>query len=452
MNIIIIGGGKLGANLTNQLSKENHNIVLIDKDYDTVESIINTYDIQGVVGDGSICSVLSEAGVKNTNLVISVTASDDLNILNCLISKKMGAKHCIARVRNIEYAKQLAFMRDELGLSMMVNPDYDTAIEISRTLRTPSAINVETFAKNRAEMAEIKVDEKNPLVGLKLMDISSKFKANILVCAIQRKDEVFIPNGNSVLEVGDKIHFTASHSQISKFFKALGIFKDPIHSIMIIGGGRIAYYLAEQLGESGLHVKIVERDRERCVELSEMLPDAQVICADGSDSDVLDEEGIDKVDAVVTLTDIDEENIIISMYAQSKEVRKVVTKINRTATVSLLEAIGNDTIVSPKTVATNTILQYVRARQNSTGIKVKTLYKLADGKFEAAEFVVDKDISFTNIPLAQLKLKKNILLACIIRGSKIIIPRGDDVIKMKDRVIVVTADKILHDLEEIIEE
>ncbi len=451
MKIIIVGDGKVGATLTEHLSKEGHDVVVIDQDPQVVEDMVNQYDVMGISGNGASCSVLMEAGANKANLLIAATSSDELNILSCMVSKKIGTRHTIARVRNPEYSQQLVFLREELGLSMVVNPEMETATEICRTLRFPSAINIETFARGRVELAEIKVQPNSILDGQPLFSLPDRLRVKILVCAVQRGGNIVIPDGNFVIQAGDKIHVTASHAELAAFFKVMGIYKQKARSVLIIGGGKIAHYLTLQLLDAGMQVKIIERDRQRCHELSDWLPKATVIHGDGTDQSLLLQEGIDTVDAVVSLTGMDEENILISMYAQTQKADKVVTKINRLSFLDMLGNMGLDTIVSPKTIAANRIIRYVRAMHNSDGSSVQTLYKLVGGQVEALEFVVAETAKFTGVPLKDLKTKQNVLIACIIRNSKPIIPRGSDTIEPRDAVVVVTANQYLRDLSDILE-
>ncbi len=451
MKIVIVGDGKVGATLTEHLSKEGHDVVVIDQNPKVVEEMVNQYDVMGISGNGASYGVLMEAGANKANLLIAATSSDELNILSCMVSKKIGARHTIARVRNPEYSQQLVFLREELGLSMVVNPEMETATEICRLLRFPSAINIETFARGRVELAEIKVNPGSALDHQPLYNLPDRLRVKILICAVQRDGKVIIPDGNFILQAGDKIHVTASHAELATFFKILGIYKQRARNVMIVGGGKIAHYLAFQLLDAGMQVKIIELDRQRCHALSEWLPKATIIHGDGTDQELLLQEGIEQMDAVVSLTGMDEENILISMYAQSLKRDKVVTKINRLAFLDMLGNMGLDTIVSPKTIAANRIIRYVRAMHNSTGSSVQTLYKLVGGQVEALEFIVAENAKFVGIPLKDLKTKPNILLACIIRNNKVIIPRGNDTMEPRDSVIVVTNSQYLRDLSDILE-
>ncbi len=450
MNIIIIGAGKVGQTIAQYLCEENHDITVIDKRESVLEQLINQCDVQGVCGDGAICSVLTEAEVERAYLVIATTDSDEINLLSCMTARKMGARHCIARVRNPNYAKQLAFMRSELGLSMIVNPDFQAALEISRILRFPSAIKMESFSKGRVDLVELRLTQGSKLVGVPLFRIPRLFDAQVLICAVERDKKVFIPSGEFVLKEGDKIHITASHRDLHQFFKNLGILKETIKSVLIVGGGRIAFYLATQLADTGMKVKIIERDAAHCEYLSERLPKATIIYGDGSSHEVLQEVGIENTDACVSLTGIDEENMIISMYANTQGVNKVVTKMNRPALIELLKSFGNDCIVSPKATTANTILQYVRAKQNLKGNNIKTLSKLINGEVEALEFFINIPTNLLGIKLKDLPIRDDAIIASIMRGTKTIIPNGEDALKLNDSVLIVTTNRRIRDLSDIL--
>lgn len=449
MDIVIIGEGKIGATLTEQLSKEGHNITVIDNNPKRVEEIVNLYDVMGLCGNGASYDIQMEAGVNKARLFISASSSDELNILSCLIAKKIGARHTIARVRSPEYSRQMTFMKEELGISMLVNPEYEAANEISRVLRFPSAIKIDSFAKGRVDLAEVKLNAGNPLDGLPVSAIHTKYQVRVLICAVQRGDAAIIPNGEFVLQSGDKIHITASRQELSSFLKMLGIYKQRLKNVMIVGGGKIAFYLTQQLIEAGYYVKIIENNEKRCIELSELLPKAQIIWGDGTDQDILLEEGLEQTDALVSLTGIDEENIIISMFANTKQVDKIVTKVNRIS-YDILNSIGLETVVSPKLVASSRILRYVRDKQHSGNSSMQTLYKLVGGKAEAMEFNVTEESKCADIPFKQIQFRKEVLVACIIRGNKVIFPGGEDRLLPKDTVIIVTAKSGIQELDDIL--
>ena len=450
MDIIIVGCGKVGSALAEVLSDE-HSVTIIDKKESLVEAATNDFDVMGIVGNCLQTEVLEEANVSKANILIAVTTSDEVNILSCLIAKRMGARHCIARVRSPEFDKQLVFMREELGISMMVNPDYNAANEIAKVLRYPEAINIESFAKGRVDLAEIRITKGSILENLALTQLSRRLRLDVLICAVQRGDSVIIPNGSFVLQAGDKIHMTASHSNMVKFFKSISAAyrEKRVKSAVLIGGGRVGYHLAQQLREMGVKVKIIEQDEKRCVELSSRLNKVNVICADGTDHDILKEERVYDADAVVTLTGIDEENILLSLLAKNNGVEKVVTKVNRMTLMQLTDTLDLDSIISPKTITVNQILQYVRAKQNSAGNNVTTLYRLVNDKLEAIEFVIREEKDYVGVPLKKLTIRDGILIASIVRGNELIIPKGDDCLMLNDSVVVVTTNRGFGDLKEI---
>ncbi len=449
MYIIIVGLGKLGSTLTKQLSTEGHDIVVVDPDNSVVSSTVDAYDVMGICGNGATYEVLKEAGAAKAKLIIAATGSDELNILCCLFAKHMGTENTIARVRNPDYAGQSQFLRNDLGISMTVNPEYETANEISRIIRFPSAANLDSFAGGRVEIARVRIHSDNPLCDMPIHEMRKKTKAKVIICAVQRNDSVFIPSGDFVLHCDDVISITGTRAELSSFMKQTGVYKQKIKNVMIVGGGRIAYYLAKLLSDTGRNIKLIELKDERCRHMSDMLDDVTVIHGDGTDQDILEEQCIDGQDALIALTGIDEENIIVSMYAESKGVNKVITKVNRHS-YSILNDIGLETVVSPQIVAGNLVTRYVRALHNSAGnSQIQTLYKLVGGKVEAAEFIVPEDAGYLNIPFKELELMPNLLIGCIIRNGKIIFPGGDDVMKANDSVIVVTAGRIIEDLHDI---
>ena len=451
MNIIIIGGGKFGSTLVDFLTKEGHDITLIDTNYKLIENIVAKYDIMGICGNGSNIETLKEAGVAKANILISATQSDEVNVLCALIGKKLGARHTVARVRAPEYSGQLVFMRKELGISMMVNPELETAAEISRILRSMHTVKIESFAKGRADLIELHLAADSPFIGLRLWEIYRKFKLKILICAVSRGDDIHIPDGNFMLEAGDCVHITASHTDLSDMFKLLGYEKQRVRSVLIVGGGRIAYYLARDLCESGIRVKIIEISEKRCTELSEKLPKATIICGNGTDETLLTEEGIDSFDACISLTGIDEENIIVSLCAKYHKVSYVVSKVNNSSLLKLINKDSIDNAISPKTVSANHVVRYVRSKQGAESSSVQTLYKLVDSKIEAVEFIVGEESACLKTPLRDLKLKHGVLIACIVRAGKAIIPGGDDTIEPNDNVVVVSSDLYLRNLDEILQ-
>jgi len=449
MNIIINGAGKIGRAVAEHLSGEGHNITVIDTNPKVIEEVVNDYDVRGIFGNGAVLSVLKEADADKADLLISVTPSDELNVMSCLVAKKMGTKQTIARVRTPDYSQQVYMMREELGLSMAVNPDYDAALEISRILRFPSAVKVDSFSNGKVDLVEIKLDENSPLIGKSLLDIHERYQIRVLVCAVCRGEDVFIPKGDFELQAKDEVYMTASPAEITKLFKKLNILKEKTRNVMIIGGSRIAYYLSGELEELGVKVKIVERDASRCEFLSGKISNALIINADGTDQKSLMEEGLDKMDALISLTGFDEENIIIAMNAKEKGVGTIIAKVNNTSYSNILDAVGIESVITPKDITTNHIIRYVRGMESSQGSEFRTLYRLVDNKVEALEFYIPFETNYTNIPLKDLKTKNNMLLACIIRNNQVIIPNGNDSIQPFDTVIIVTTTPI-KDVEDIL--
>ncbi|MBQ5813339.1 MAG: Trk system potassium transporter TrkA [Clostridia bacterium] len=450
MRIVIVGNGKVGSTLAEQLSSEDHEIVIVDQNQKTIDDSVNSLDVIGVCGNGASYQVLLEADVPKADLLIACTSQDEINLLCCLVGRKLGAKNTIARVRNPEYSDQLVFMRDELGLSMSINPERAAASEIFRILQFPSALKIESFSNKRVEIAEIKLREDSALDGVYLRDLHKNFKGKALICAVQREGKVAIPDGNFMLKAKDKISVIAPASDMLDFFAAFGSLLPAAKDVMIIGGGRITFYLSRMLLESGVRVKIIDSSAERCAELSRSLPRATVILGDGTDQDLLDEEGLEDMDAVLVLTGIDEENIILALYAQANCDGKVITKVNRTTLASIAESTGLESIISPRMLTANIIVRYVRAMQNSFGSNVETLHRLAGGSVEALEFKVSDSFPALDTPLMDIKLKPNILIGCISRGGKTIVPGGRDYISVGDRVIIITTNHSFDDLSEIL--
>lgn len=450
MQIIIVGCGKVGMTLAEQLSRESHDITVIDVKEEAVQRATALFDVQGVIGNGASVNVQMEAGIEKADLIIAVTHSDELNLLCCLIARKAGNVHTIARVRNPIYSKENRFIKEELGLSMIINPEYAAAEEMARLLRFPSAIEIDVFAKGRIELLTFRISETSILNGYRVMDIATKLHCDVLVCSVERGDEVFIPSGNFVMQEKDTISFIAAPQASTAFFKKIGIETNQVHNTMIVGGGETCYYLAYMLLGMGIHVKIVEKQKERCEELSELLPDAMIIYGDGTDKDLLLEEGLNKMESFVALTNIDEENILLTLYAKSQTKGKFVTKVNSISFDEIIHNLNLDSIIYPKYITAEYILQYVRAMQNSIGSNIETLYKLCDEKVEALEFYIKEDSPIVDIPLEELKLKDNLLICCINHRNQIRIPRGQDRICKGDSVVVVTTQKGLQDIKDIL--
>lgn len=451
MKIVIIGDGKVGYKLAKELSEEEYDIVLIDSNETKLREAINKLDINCVPGEGGSVEVQQQAGVPEADLVIACTSTDECNMLSCLIARRIGAKHTIARVRNPIYYKQIDILKKDLHLSMAVNPELVVAGEIVRLLLFPDASKIETFVKGRVELIEFPITEQSVLNGMTLANVYNKFQIQVLVCAVERGDSVFIPDGEAELQSGDRIHVAATHKEISRFFKMLGYKKTKIKKVMICGGGRVSYYLALRLSTMGMQVKIIEKDEKRCEVLCEKLPKATIINGDASDHDLLLEESVGEADAFIALTGMDEENIITSLFAKSQGASKIIVKVNEDQRAKMIEDLGIDSVVSAKTATADAIISYVRARKNSQGsANVETMYQLVDDKVEALEFIVKTETRYTDIPLKELSLKSNNLIACIARKRSIIIPNGDDCIQVGDSVIVITMEKKIQDIEDIL--
>ena len=450
MNIIIVGCGKVGRTLTKHLNDEKHNIAVIDTDSHAVSDLANAYDVLGVVGNGASNSVLVEAGVEEADLFIAVTESDELNLLCCMIAKKTANCKAIARVRNPIYNKEVNFIKEELGLSMIINPELAAAAEIARILRFPSAINIETFSKGRLEILEFQVNACSVLNDISIMDMSRRLKADVLVCGIQRKDEIIIPNGRTIIKDGDIISLIGAPKQTKLFFKEIGFNTDQVKDTMIVGGGTLAYYLATSLIKMGIGVKIIERDEHRCEELSELLPEAVIINADATNQEVLIEEGIDNISSFVTLTGIDEGNIFLSLYARSRTNAKLITKINRIAFDDIVDTFNLGSIIAPKDLTAQYILRYARALQNGMGSNVETLYRIINKKAEALEFKITSEALILGKALENINLKPNTLIASIIRRGEIITPNGKTIVEEGDSVIVVSTQLGLSDINDIL--
>lgn len=448
MKILVIGVGKVGETLVKNLTKENHDIIVIDLNSSAINKVVNRYDIKGMIGSGIERDVLMECGVSSADIVISCTSRDEVNVLTCVLAKKLGAKYTVARVRDPKLFKEMGNIRDVLGIDMAFNPEYRTAVEISQVLKFPSAKNVESFARGKALMLEFLLTENNPLVGKSLMDIAG-FGFKILFGAVERGDDIIIPRGDFVLQANDSVHIIATESEITAFCKKLKIFKPRAKSVFIIGGGKIGYYLAKELCATGIDVKIVEKDKEKCLSLSQGLPKVAVLCADGTDQTVLEEENLKGSDAVVTLTGMDESNVIISLYAMQQNVGKVITKIDRENVSQMVNLLGLGTVVSPKEVIANHILRFVRARLATSPQGIKALYRLNE-KVEVVEFTVTEDFEGKNIPLKALKIEKSMLIGGIVRGNNFILPMGDSELQIGDRVIVVVNAQKINELSDIL--
>lgn len=450
MKIIIVGCGKVGATIAEELYREGHDITVVDQNPEIVQVLTNRIDVMGLTGNGAVYQLQIEAGIEDADLLIATTNSDELNMLCCLIAKKAGDCHTIARIRNPEYAAEVNFIREELNLSMSINPELAAAQEISRLLKFPSAIKIDTFAKGRVELLKFQIPDSSILHNMKVYEVKSKIKCDVLMCAVERGDDVIIPNGNFKLHSGDKVSFIASPMEANRFFREVGIENNSAKSVMMIGGGKIAYYLAEILEETPIKMTIIDKDAERCKFLSEEFPKAMIINGDASDEQLLQEEGIKQTDAFAALTGLDEENIILSLYARSQTKGKLITKVNRTSFGQVINNMNLGSVIYPKLITVDLIVQYVRAMQNSLGSNVETLYKIVANRAEALEFRVGTDSPVIGIPLEKMSLKQNLLVACINRNGHVITPRGKDTIEAGDTVIIVTTNTGLNDLKDIL--
>ncbi len=451
MKIIIVGCGKVGTTLAEQLNRENHDITLIDTNEEAIQNISDSADVMGVTGNGAVYQVQMEAGIQDADLLIATTNSDELNMLCCLIAKKAGNCHTIARIRNPEYSSEIRYIREELNLSLAINPELAAAREIARLLRFPSAIKIEPFAKGRIELLKFLIPEHSLLNDMRVMDVVNRLKSNVLICVVERGNDVVIPDGNFVMKKGDKISFIASHQGSADFFKKAGVDNNIVKSAMFVGGGKLTHYLCRLLEDTKIKIKIIERDEERCRQLSELLPKAMIIHGDGTDDQLLLEEGIRQTEAFASLTGFDEENIMLSLYASSQSKAKLITKVNKIAFENVINSLNLGSLIQPKMLTAEIILQYVRAMQNSMGSSnIETLYKIAADKAEALEFRVKEGSPVLGIPLEKLKLIDNLLVACINRGGTIITPRGKDTVEAGDTVIVVTTHTGLNDLTDIL--
>lgn len=452
MRIIVVGCGKIGKTIIENLIAEGHDITVMDNDPKVISEVTNIYDVLSLCGSGTDCEALSEAKVNTAELFIAVTGSDEFNMLSCFLAKKMGAKHTVARIRNPEYnAKQFDYLRKELSISVAINPELSAAKEMFNILKLPSAIKVETFSRGNFEMVEIFVKPDSTLDGISLIELRKKYTQKFLVCVVERDDKIYIPDGNFVLRKGDRIGLLASPAEIQHLLKNLGISQKKARNVMILGGGKTAYYLSRMLLLSGNSVKIVDIDHTRCIQLSEALPEAVIINSDGANRELMLEEGIGSVDAFVSLTGDDEKNILLSYFASEHNVPKVITKVNRSEYLATAEKLGLESITAPRRAVAGVVVRYARALENSIGSKVETLYRLMDDKAEALEFEVAADSEIIGIPLKELKTKSNVLVGGIIRGRRAIIPNGDDVILSGDKVVVISTGERFANLEDIID-
>ena len=450
LKIIIVGCGKVGANLVDQLSKEGHDITVIDKKAEKIQDITNTYDVMGLVGNGASYSTQMEAGIEETDLIIAVTDSDELNLLCFTVAKRVGKCAAIARVRTPDYSEETGYLREQLGLALIINPELEAAREVARILYLPTALEVNSFAHGQAELVKFKVPEGNLLNGLSLAYLGKNITNDILICAVERNGEVYMPNGDFVLQSGDVVSFVSERHIARDFLKQIGLATRQVKDTMIIGASKAAYYLAKELLNMGISVKIIEKEKDNCESLSVKLPKAIIINGDGTDPDILKEEGIETVQSFIPLTGIDEENIMLTLYAKQVSKAKVVTKINRVNYKQVINNLDLGSLVYPKYITSEAIIAYVRAKKNSMGSNIETLYHMFDSRVEAIEFIVEENSKVSGVPIKDLKLKKDVLISFINHNGHIIIPTGNDEIEDGDTVMIVTKNTGFTGIDDIV--
>ncbi len=443
MKIVIIGAGKVGYNLAESLSKSNHDVIIIDRNYAALSKAEENLEVLCIKGSGVSTNILMEAGIDTADLLIAVTSSDEVNMVCCLTAKKLGVKRTIARIRDHEYAHELLLIKEELDLDLIINPEQAAADEIANVLNFSSAMNVENFAKGRVKMIEVKVTENMPMVGMCLKDIGSKFESSILIGVVIRDDEVIVPNGDFVINENDSIYLIGQPSNLYNFCKVFGKVPQKVKNVMIAGGGRITFYLSKLLAEMDMKVKVIEKDRDKCIQLSELIPEALIIYGDGTDEELLRSENIDEMDAFIAMTGMDEENMMAALIAKQNGARKVITKASRINYIGIIKSLGIDSVISPKKITSNQILKYVR------GNSVESLYRIIEGQAEITEIVAESGSRILNTKLKRLELPKDTIIATIVRKNEVVIPHGNDIIKEGDRVIVISKSKNISSLDEV---
>ena len=449
MNIIIIGCGRVGRTLAEKLNDDGNDVTVIDMSAEKVDKVINRCDVMGVVGNGATYTVQREAGIDRADLLIAVTNSDELNLLCCVIAQKEGNCQTVARVKNPEYSGDSLYLKEELDLAMVINPEYEAAEEIARVLRFPSALKIEPFAKGKVELIKFKLQKDSLAIGLSVKELVMKYHLDVLVCTIERGEEAYIANGDFVFQEKDIVSIVAAPKKANEFFKKLHSKGHSVKNALVVGGGVITHYLCEILARSGIALKVIEKDKKVCEEIAEEWEGVDVIHGDATDHDLLLEEGVSRAGAFVALADLDEENILLSMFAKGAGCGKLVTKINRIDYESVVSQLELDTTICPRTITADTILRHVRAMKNTHGSNVETLYNLIPGKVEASEFTACENSPITGVPLAELKFKKSVLIASISRGDEVIVPRGQDRIQAGDSVVIVSSFP-LHDIADVL--
>lgn len=451
MNIIIVGCGQVGQNLAEHLINDGNNVTVIDKSYESVKSLTDKVDAMGIVGNGASHVTLAEAGVENADLLIAVTNSDELNLLCCTIAKKTSNCKVIARVRSHIYNNESAFLKNELGLAMVINPEYVAAQEIARILRSPSAVSIETFGKGKVELLKYRLPEDSAIIGMSVKDVMMKYKSNVLFATIERCDKAFIAKGDFVFNARDVVSIISSPEGSQDFFKQIGSKNQSVKSAMIVGSGEITHYLCAEIKKSKMNIKIIESDMARCDELSSTFPHVTVVHGDTTNQELMKEEGIGRVGAFLALSDSDEENMILSLHAEGKTRGKIITKVTRMDYDSVINKLDLDTVIYPKAIVSDMILRYVRSAKNTRGSNMETLYNVIKGEIEASEFIIRKPSGIVGVPISRLRFKKNVLIAAILRDGEVIIPRGYDTIEIGDSVVIVSKVMGLQDITDILE-
>lgn len=454
MRIMVVGAGKVGMALAGHLTGEEHDVIIVDNRESVLRHCEDTLDVLCVHGSGANAQTLIEAGVDRTDILIAATEGDEVNMLCCLIGKRLGAKYTIARIRDPEYNQSLTLLQHELGIDMAINPERATALEISRLLRFPFASNIESFAKGHVELVEFRAQPHDKFIGIPLRDVAVKFSSmpRVLYAAVERDGKVSIPDGAFTIHAGDRVFVAGEMVKITEYFRYLERNTLRVKNVMIVGGGRISYYLAKMIVPMGIHVTLIEIDPQKAERLSEQLPKVNVLCGDGTDQELLEQEGIRHMDAFIALIDRDEENLMTGLYAAKCGVKKVVVKNNRVNYAEIISELGLDTMVSPKNITSATILRYVRARlgRKDQGTKVEKIFRLVDGNAEALEFIAKAGDPYIGIPLKDLTMRKNTLVAVIVRHGSVIVPFGNDHIEAGDSVVIMACEKGISDLNEVI--
>lgn len=452
MKILIAGSGKVGLTLAGRLCAEGHDLTLIDSDRSVLETAMERYDVMTVQGNCASMSILSQAGVQEADLLIATAGADEVNLLCCMTAHGMNAAlHTIARIRNPEYREQAYAMRDFFGLSMTFNPERQTATEIERLLKYPGFLKRDTFAKGRAEIVELRVDPDSKLCNLPLSDMNALVKRRVLVCVVLRDGRAIMPDGSFVVRAGDRLFVTAPTENLTVLLKSLGLLTHKAKRVILAGGGRVSYYLAQALQSAGVSVRLIERNADRCATLATMLPHTEIVHGDASNQAVLESEGLLQCDALVSLTSLDELNMVMSLYASSCGVPQVITKVGRVENPAMLNNLPLGSVICPRELCCNTIVRYVRAMQNQTGAAI-TVHSIADGQAEAMEFLVDETTHHCGEPLKNLHLRSGVLVVCITHNGRIEIPGGDSCFRAGDTLVLVTAkDTVLYQLNDIFE-